>query len=91
MAAGVERCRIVKSLSIPFFKQSQSVQLCFWFVYMVQEATRTSLRKGQLHSAPKYTLDNTKVTMNNLSYQNSINALECQRYNSRVLGGILAL
>ena len=32
-----------------------------------------------------------KVTMNNLSSQNSINALECQRYISRVLAGILAL
>ena len=32
-----------------------------------------------------------KVTMNNLSSQNSINALECQSYNSRVLAGSLAL
>ena len=32
-----------------------------------------------------------KVMMNNLSSQNSINMLECQSYNYRVLAGILAL
>ena len=44
MAAGGEKCRIVKSLSVPFCKQIQSIQLCFWFVWFKKPPEAASER-----------------------------------------------